>query len=75
MADFQDYHILNFEQDFEYNLRGDTLLGPRDREEEPMNQGGYDSNVCILDEEEVPQPQRILKIFLHALQGLRLLFN
>ena len=120
MADFQDHNILNYKQDFEYDLRGDTLLGPRDQEEEPMEQGGYDSDVHIQEEEEVqphspaespaeqqeenlfgcrgtdifeqddppaPSPQSSLcsmsqlihdinlKMFLHALQKLRPLFN
>ena len=46
MADNQDFNIL----DYEYNLRGDDLLGPRDQDEEPMDQG--DSNCLILEEED-----------------------
>ena len=56
MANFQDPDILDYEQDFEYDLRGDALLGPHYQEEEPMEQEGYDSDVCILEEDEV-QPQ------------------
>ena len=37
MADFQDHDILN------YYFEGDALLGPHDEEEEPMDQGDYDS--------------------------------
>ena len=54
MTEFQDHEILNY--NFEYNLGGDTLLSSHDPEEEPMDQGDYDSDVCILEEDEV-QPQ------------------
>ena len=53
MADFQDHDILDYEQDLEYDLRGAALLSPHDQEEEPMDQGGYYSDVCILKEEKV----------------------
>ena len=52
MADFQDEDIL----DYEYDLRGDALLGPRDQEEEPMDQGDKDGDCRILEEDE-DQPQ------------------
>ena len=52
MADFQDCDIL----DYEYDLGWDALLSPRDQEQEPMEQGDYDSDVCILEEDE-DQPQ------------------
>ena len=52
MADNQDFDIL----DYEYDLRGDVLLGPRDQEEEPMDQGYNDSDCRILEEDE-DQPQ------------------
>ena len=54
MADFQDQDILDLQEDFEYDFGGDDLLGPRDQEE-PMEQG-YDSDVCILEEEESADP-------------------
>ena len=54
MADFQDQDILNLQKDFEYNFRGDDLLGPGDQEE-PMEQD-YDSDVCILEEKESADP-------------------
>ena len=46
MADFQDHDNL----DFEYNLRGDALLGPN-QEGEPM-EGDTDSDFHILGEED-----------------------
>ena len=51
MADFQDADIL----DYEYNLRGDTLLSPCDQVEEPMDQDN-DSDCRILEEEDEDQP-------------------
>ena len=53
ISDFQDQNILDYDHDFEYNLSADTLLSPRDQEEEPMDLGGYDSDVHILEEEKV----------------------
>ena len=52
MANFQDCDIL----DYEYDLGGDTLLSPRDQEEEPMDQGDNDSDCHILEGDE-DQPQ------------------
>ena len=54
MADFQDKDILDLQEDFEYDFGGDDLLGLCDQEE-PMEQG-YDSDVCILEEEESADP-------------------
>ena len=53
MANFQDHNILDYEQDFKYNLRGDALLGPCDQEEEPIDQKDYESDVGILEEDDV----------------------
>ena len=52
MADFQDCDIL----DYDYDLRGDALLGPHDQEEEPLDKGDIDSSCPILEEDE-NQPQ------------------
>ena len=51
MADFQDYDILDYEPDFEYNLGVDSLLGPRDQKEEHMDQRDSDSDVCLLEKD------------------------
>ena len=37
-------------------MGGHTLLGARDQEEEPLDQGDCDSDVCILEQDEI-QPQ------------------
>ena len=40
---------------------GNAFLGPRDQEEEPMDQGDYDSDVRILEEDE-DQPQLLAEL-------------
>ena len=52
MANFHQEDVLILNDNYEYNLGGDGLLGLRDLEE-PMEQ---DLDVCILDQEESAHP-------------------